>query len=39
MGKTKKVKAEDIVATPKQNNIILAKYKPMPQFKSGCKYC
>ena len=39
MGKTKQIKAEQIAAAPKQSAIILASYKPMPRFKSGCKYC
>ena len=39
MGKTKKIKASDITAAPKQSSIILATYKPMPRFNSVCKTC
>ena len=39
MGKTKSIKAMDVVAVKKQSPIILATYKPVPKFGSGCKTC
>jgi hypothetical protein len=39
MGKTKQIKKEDVAAAPKQSGIILATYKPIPRFGSGCKTC
>lgn len=38
MAKTKQIKASEIVSAPKQNKIILAQYKPLPQM-SGCTNC
>ena len=39
MGKTKKIKAADIIAVPKKSPMILAQYKPIPTFRSGCSNC
>ena len=39
MAKTKQVKANEIVSTPKTQPMIQAKYKPLPKFGSGCKSC
>lgn len=39
MGKNKKIKANEVLSVPKQTHIILAEYKPMPRFRSGCKFC
>ena len=39
MGKSKQIKAEEIVSVPKQKPAIMPKYKPMPRFHSGCKNC
>lgn len=38
MGKTKKIKASDVTAAPKQSSIILATYKPLPRLR-GCINC
>lgn len=39
MAKTKQINKEDIAAIPEQSPIILANYKPLPKFGSGCKTC
>lgn len=39
MAKTKQIKPGDIAAAPKQTQVILATYKPVPRFQSGCKTC
>lgn len=38
MGKTKPIKAENIVSVPKQKPMILAMYKPLPKI-GGCATC
>lgn len=39
MAKTKQIKANEIVSTPKTQPMIQAKYKPLPKFHSGCASC
>lgn len=39
MAKTKQIKPGDIAAAPKQTQVILATYKPLPRFSGGCTNC
>lgn len=38
MGKTKKVKPEDVLDVKKQSPLIVSSYKPMPRY-GGCRGC